>query len=388
MVDDTARRKIKFGVIGLGLMGREFGSAAARWCHLLSNGPVPEIVGVCDTNEQAIAWFQSNFPSVKIATSHYADLLNSDAIDAIYCAVPHHLHEKIYIDVITAGKHLMGEKPFGIDQQANRNILQAARGHEGLVIRCSSEFPYFPACQKLLSWIEEGRFGKIIEVRAGFNHSSDMDPSKPINWKRMVQFNGEYGCLGDLGIHTQHVPFRVGWVPQNVYAVLSNIVLQRPDGKGGTAPCQTFDNATLVCDVTDKNGDSFPMFLETKRLDPGATNKWYIEVDGLEGSAKFTTDDPKAFHYLLTQGKEQAWARVDVGHATLLKSITGSIFEFGFSDAVLQMWGVFLEEIAGDSKQLFGCVTPYETSISHALQTAALKSNSQKTVEPVVIPGD
>ncbi|WP_261807696.1 Gfo/Idh/MocA family oxidoreductase [Paenibacillus sp. N3.4] len=38
-----------------------------------------------------------------------------DEIDAIYCAVPHHLHEQIYIDIIKAGKHLLGEKPFGID---------------------------------------------------------------------------------------------------------------------------------------------------------------------------------------------------------------------------------------------------------------------------------
>ena len=30
-----AKREIKFGIIGCGLMGREFASAAARWCHLL-----------------------------------------------------------------------------------------------------------------------------------------------------------------------------------------------------------------------------------------------------------------------------------------------------------------------------------------------------------------
>jgi len=50
-----ARRKVRFGIIGLGLMGKEFGSAAARWCHLLSEGPVPEIAGVCDANPAAFA---------------------------------------------------------------------------------------------------------------------------------------------------------------------------------------------------------------------------------------------------------------------------------------------------------------------------------------------
>ena len=42
----TASRKVHFGIIGLGLMGREFGSAVARWCHLLHDGPVPVITGV------------------------------------------------------------------------------------------------------------------------------------------------------------------------------------------------------------------------------------------------------------------------------------------------------------------------------------------------------
>lgn len=43
-------------------------------------------------------------------------------------------------------------------------------------------------------------------MEAGFWHSSDLDPHKPINWKRQARFNGEYGCLGDLGMHILHIP--------------------------------------------------------------------------------------------------------------------------------------------------------------------------------------
>ena len=88
-------------------------------------------------------------------------------------------------------------------------------------------------------------FGRIIEVEAGFLHSSDLDPHKPINWKRMIEFNGEYGCMGDLGMHVLPRPLRAGWTPANVRAILSNIVPERPDGKGGMAPCETWDNAVL-----------------------------------------------------------------------------------------------------------------------------------------------
>ena len=62
------RKTVKFGVVGCGLMGREFASAAARWCHLLTDLPAPEIVAVCDLNEQARGWFTDNFPSVKLST--------------------------------------------------------------------------------------------------------------------------------------------------------------------------------------------------------------------------------------------------------------------------------------------------------------------------------
>ena len=43
-------KRIRFGIIGCGLMGREFASAAARWCHLLDMDVRPEIVAICDAN--------------------------------------------------------------------------------------------------------------------------------------------------------------------------------------------------------------------------------------------------------------------------------------------------------------------------------------------------
>ena len=370
-------RIIKFGIIGCGLMGREFASAAARWCHLTADIPVPQIIGVCDTNEGAREWFVKNFPSVKYVESDYHALLAREDIEAVYCALPHHLHRQVYIDIIRAGKHLLGEKPFGIDREANRAIMQEIETHPEVIVRCSSEFPYFPACQQLIRWIREGKFGKIIEVRSAFRHSSDMDLNKPINWKRIVEINGEYGCMGDLGIHTQHVPFRMGWKPLNVSAKLSKLVEERPDGKGGMAPCKTWDNATLTCDVLDKDGKCFPMIIETKRMQPGATNEWILEVYGIDASAKFSTNDPNAFYYTQSWDKEQAWCRIDIGYKPLFSTITGGIFEFGFVDSIQQMWAAFLCEIAS-MEVPFGCFTPEETVISHKLHTAALISQAEK----------
>jgi predicted dehydrogenase len=379
-------KTISFGIIGCGLMGREFASAAARWCHLPEMDVRPEIVAVCDADPRLFPWYCDNFSSIKQATQDYRELLANPAVEAVYCAVPHHLHREIYCAAIAAGKHLMGEKPFGIDREANDAILACIAHHPGVFVRCASEFPFFPAVQRIGRMIEAGSFGRIIEVNAGFLHSSDLDPKKPLNWKRMVEFNGEYGCMGDLGMHVCHVPFRAGWIPRSVRAVLSNLVPERPDGKGNIVPCETWDNATLLCDAADPvTGDAFPLILKTQRIAPGEKDTWYLEILGMQASARFSTKNPKRLEVLNCTGGEQIWGQTDVGQETAFKSITGSIFEFGFSDSILQMWAAFLYELAhGRPPARFaGCAAPQETALSHRLFTAALES--QRTGAAIIV---
>ncbi len=384
------KKFINFGIIGCGLMGREFASAAARWCHLAGPGGqsldfAPRIGAVCDLSPKLMAWFQDNFSEITLASQNYQDLLACSDLDAIYCAVPHDLHAKIYADVIRSGKHLLGEKPFGIDKAANGEIMAAVQANPKIVVRCSSEFPFFPGPYRIVEMIRQELFGKIIEVEAGFWHSSDLDPQKKINWKRLVEVNGEYGCLGDLGMHVVHIPFRFGWAPKNVRALLSNIVKERPGSDGRLVPCETWDNAILACEV-EAAEQQFPMLLSTKRIAPGETDTWFIKIWGTHLSAEFSTKYPKTLRTLpYKQGEAQAWYVEDLGYSSAYPAITGGIFEFGFPDAILQMWAAFCDELIHGREgmqQSFYCVTPEETELSHVLFTAALQSNrTGKTVE-------
>jgi len=111
----------------------------------------------------------------------------------------------------------------------------------------------------------------------------------------------------------------------------------------------------------------------------GSTNEWFIEVYGLECSAKFSSNDPNAFLYTQAVGKEQAWCRLNIGYKPQFKTITGGIFEFGFTDSILQMWCSFIKEVSGEKVE-FGCFTPEETVLSHKLLTAALVSHKEKRV--------
>lgn len=379
------KRKIRFGIIGCGLMGREFASVVSRWCHLLNMPFEPEIIAVCDTNLEAAKWFTDSIPSIKFTTTDYHELLDNEEVEAIYCAIPHHLHEKMYTDIIRAKKHLLGEKPFGIDKQANDEILKAINENPDVLVRCSSEFPFFPGAQQITKWVEENKFGKIIEVEAGFWHSSDLDPNKPINWKRVQASNGEYGCMGDLGLHVLHLPLRFNWQPNTVRAILSNIIPERRNSDNKLVPCDTWDNAVLSCDV-NTGEQEFPMTLSMKRIAPGHANTWFIRIIGTEFSAEFSTKYPKQLQYLeYSPGAVQSWQSMDVPYKSSYSTITGSIFEFGFSDSLLQMWAAFCDELINKESMLqpFYCVTPEEAARTHDLFTAALESN--KTRQTVLL---
>ena len=373
-------KTLRFGIIGCGMMGREFASAAARWFHLPDTSVRPEIVAICHRTLSAEKdnWFKNNIPTLKQVTSDYKELLNNRDVEAVYISVPHNLHQEFYCAALKAGKHLMGEKPFGIDKKANDAIIACIEKHPDLFVKCSSQFMFLPAVQRIGQMAEADAFGRIIEVNAGFLHCSDLNPAKPVNWKRMVEFNGEYGCMGDLGPHICAVPFRAGWIPSNVRAVLSNIMPERPDGKGRMVPCETWDNATLLCEAGDSSsGEKFPLTLRTQRISPGQKNNWYIEVLGTKACARFSTNNANTLEILEYTSGEQRWQKIDMGYEVPFKSITHNIFQFGITDAILQMWAGFLYEF--DKGRPFtrfsGCVTPDETTLWHRLFTAALKSH-------------
>jgi predicted dehydrogenase len=252
----------------------------------------------------------------------------------------------------------------------------------GRFVRVSSEFPFMPACTRAFNIARSGALGQVLEVRSGFNHASDMDPNKPINWKRQAARCGPLGVLADLGMHPLHVPFKLGWKPRRLWAQLQKVYAERPDGKGGMAACDTWDNALLNCD-TVIDGKDVPMRIEMKRLSPGDTNNWFFEAWGTEGGVKFSTREARRI-WIYDRGDarvpEQNWRQVDLGFQTAFKTTTGGIFEVGFPDCIQQMWAAFFAERCGMLGDRIGCVTVDEAVESHDLFAAALTSHLEKRV--------
>ena len=356
----------RVGIIGGGLMGKEIALAIARWPALVEHPVRPVVTAVCDIDPRALSWFDQ-LGTVTAKVTDYRDLLARNDVDVAYVAVRHDLHERIYIDTVAAGKDLLAEKPFGIDLAAAERIITALEAHPNAFVRSSSEFPFYPGAQAVFETVKSALLGPIIEASNTFSHSSDLDPTKQINWKRQARFCGVAGVMNDLGLHVCHLPLRLGWEPLRVSSVLQD------DGKA--VPCDTWENATLLC-TTVGQGGPFPLTLATKRIDPGQKNTWSIAVKGMEGGVSFSTRYPKTVWKLAIDKDEQVWGQLEMGSQSrgTWPTVTGGIFEFGFPDAILAMLASYFAERAGALGSRFACATPAEALASHQIVDAAMRS--------------
>ena len=362
---------VRIGVVGGGLMGKELLALTRRWDALVDHPSRPEVVALADPSPGVQQWWRD--AGVATVTDDYRVLLDDPDIDVLYLAVPHDLHERLYLDAISARKDFLGEKPFGIDLDAATRIV-AAIDTSDCFVRVSSELPFFPGAQRAAALVRDGVLGEVLEVRSGLLHSSDIDRDKPSNWKRRKATCGEIGVMGDLGMHVAHLPLRLGWTPATVYALLDDVVRTRPGPDGTPVPCDTWDNAVLASTV-DAGDRRFPMLWETKRISPGQSNTWFFEAYGMDGGVRFSTRSPQTMQRFGIVDGEQAWSEVQPGHRSVWPTVTGAIFEFGFPDALLQMWAVFLAERAGRLGDGFATATPQEALASHRVFAAALRSH-------------
>lgn len=374
--------RVNVGIIGGGLMGREIAAALRRWPALIDHPADPRLVAVCDINPAALEWFE-RIDTVRLTTTDHRELLADPDVDVVYIAVRHDLHEQLYLDTIRSGKALLAEKPFGIDGAAAASVLAAIDETPGAFVRVSSEMPFFAGAQWAIDYVRSGALGRVLEATCSFLHASDLDTAKPLNWKRQKKFCGDAGVLNDLGMHTWHVPLRLGWTPERVMGVLQDVVTERPGPDGSPEPCDTWDNA-VIHSWAAHDGAAFPLTTKTKRLAPGEKNTWEFEAIGMTGGVRFSTKNPKEVQVFAIVdvpgiGREQSWQRIDAGSQSVWPTVTGANFEAGFSDAILQMWAAFLAERLGALGTGFGTVRPEEAALTHRIFAAAIEAHEGGT---------
>ena len=136
-------KTVNVAIVGGGLMGREIAAALQRWPALIDHPVRPQLTAVCDINPAALDWFDQ-IPTVTQKVTDYADLLADDAIDVLYIAVRHDLHQQLYVDTIQAGKSLLAEKPFGIDGSAAAGDRGGRSGQPAVIRAVRQRVSVFP----------------------------------------------------------------------------------------------------------------------------------------------------------------------------------------------------------------------------------------------------
>jgi predicted dehydrogenase len=126
--------------------------------------------------------------------------------------------------------------------------------------------------------------------------------------------------------------------------------------------------------TTDADARRFSMLWETRRIAPGHSNTWFFDAIGMEGGVRFSTREPTLLRRFTVREGEQIWEEVQPGLVSAWPVVSGPIFEFGFGDALLQMWASYLAERAGELQGRFGTATPAEALFAHRVFDAALRS--------------
>ncbi len=131
-----------------------------------------------------------------IAGAHgsYEALLADPGVEAVYNPLPNHLHAEWTIRALEAGKHVLCEKPIGLDAAEARTIAEAARRTgchvaEAFMVR---HHPQWLAARRL---VREGRIGALRAFQVAFTyHLTD-----PANIRNQAAIGG--GGLYDVGCY-------------------------------------------------------------------------------------------------------------------------------------------------------------------------------------------
>ena len=97
-------------------------------------------------------------------TTGVDELLASPDIDAVYIAVPHHLHAPLTIKALQAGKHVLVEKPIATSL-AEADAMIAAAQAAGKTLSVAYLAQVDPAAQALRRLIADGAIGKVVGTR-------------------------------------------------------------------------------------------------------------------------------------------------------------------------------------------------------------------------------
>lgn len=272
-------KKLGVGIIGFGRIGAEH----AAW---LAKAEGIHAVAVADATpaRQDLARQRS----LRVYTT-VEQLLEDREVGVILVATPTAMHFEHTMIALSAGKHVLVEKPMALDLEQSRQMVNEAAAR-GLVLSVFQNRRWDLDYLTVRQAVQSGVFGKLINVESRLGQwSSCVGPAareyRP-NWRNEAAFGG--GGLYDWGSHFVDQLWRLIWPakPARVFAQLR--------GNVWTKDCDDFARVCIDFD----NGVAGLVEINTTTTRP--LPRWHL--DGTTGSA----DSPHSPEFSL-----ETWAEID-----------------------------------------------------------------------------
>lgn len=202
--DTMTNQPIRWGLLSTARILRRFIPA-------LRQAPKSELRAVASRDPARAAACAAQY-QIPHSYASYEALLADPEIDAIYLALPNHLHAEWAIRAVSAGKHVLCEKPLALSAAEVDAIAQAATSHQRHVVEAYVHL-HHPQTALLRQALQGGTIGPVSLIRAGMRFRVT-DPSNI----RLDPTRGG-GALWDVGCYpVSMLLYLVGALPTEVSA--------------------------------------------------------------------------------------------------------------------------------------------------------------------------
>jgi predicted dehydrogenase len=196
-------KNISWGILGTG-------SIAAKFATALQSVEGCSLTAVASRSDSRAKEFADRFKAEK-AYGSYEELAGDQDIDVIYIAVPHTEHKNTAALCIQNNKAVLCEKPFTLNVKDSEYLINLAREHKVFLMEAMWT-KLLPANLRVKHWIDDGRIGKVLHIKASFGFHADFD----INSRLYNPALGG-GALLDVGVYPiSYATFLLGKMPDNI----------------------------------------------------------------------------------------------------------------------------------------------------------------------------
>ena len=245
--------KVRFGIIGTGSRGRY---------HLenLLKVPQAEAVAFCDNYRPNLDLALSRVPGAR-CFDDYRRLLEDREVDAVIIATPLHLHHRMTLDALSAGKNVLCEKAMAYTMEECLDMYRKGRA-SGKVFFVGQQRLFDAKYIKIMDSVRKGELGPVVNVRNNDWRRSVPSPEleRHINWRLYREYSR--GLMTELACHQlQNGTWAKGMIPQQVMGTGSLIYWK--DGR------EVFDSVCTIYTFPDGVNMTFESVISNKHFGMG-----------------------------------------------------------------------------------------------------------------------